>query len=224
VSVTSSGTGDAHIESVRGPLVVTDTGRGDIAIAEVESPQAECVLHGSGDLVLGSGRIARLRAVTDGSGDLTGGVEIGDGELIAAGSGDIRVARVSGALRRRASGSGDILVGQATAAAGTGAGTAEGKATARSGPDYTSDVLTAAFVLAVAVAVWRTVRRHGGLAAPGGWFAPRRPAPPGDAAVIALCETLARLERRVGLVEGYVTSREFELQKSFRELNPGREA
>jgi hypothetical protein len=77
-------------------------------------------------------------------------------------------------------------------------------------------------VLGVLIAVWRTISRNGGLAAVSRRFpASAPPAAPSHPGVIALCDLLASLERRLARVEIHVTSREFELNRKFRDIDAG---
>jgi hypothetical protein len=68
--------------------------------------------------------------------------------------------------------------------------------------------------------VWRIVRRGGGIA--GLRSAGRQPGPgaPLHPGVVAVCDIMARLEQRLGRLETYVTTREFDLNRKFREMGP----
>ncbi|MEJ0049113.1 MAG: hypothetical protein WDN04_25610 [Rhodospirillales bacterium] len=69
-------------------------------------------------------------------------------------------------------------------------------------------------------AIWRTVQRNGGLAQLQNRFrSSGEPAQPTHPGVIAVRDTISRLESRLARVEGYVTTREFDLQRKFRELD-----
>jgi hypothetical protein len=84
-------------------------------------------------------------------------------------------------------------------------------------------VLAGMVVLGVLIAVWRTVMRNGGPNVLRDRFhSSTTPAAPRDPGVIALCELMASLERRLARVEIHVTSREFDLNRKFREIDAGR--
>jgi hypothetical protein len=78
-------------------------------------------------------------------------------------------------------------------------------------------------VIGLLFAAWRTISRNGGIAGLRRKFpnnaAPAVPTHPG---VLALCDLLATLERRLAKVETHVTSREFDLNRKFREIDAGR--
>ncbi len=75
-------------------------------------------------------------------------------------------------------------------------------------------LVMAAVVAVTLFLVWRIVRR-GAFGARGGRSAPDRPLHPG---VVAVSEAMSRLEQRLGRMESYVTTREFDLNRKFRDL------
>ncbi len=81
---------------------------------------------------------------------------------------------------------------------------------------YMLHVLTVLVVGIVLFISYRIIRRAGGVSG-----LRRRagvPDAPTDPGVLALCETMTRLDQRLGRLEGYVTTREFDLNRKFREL------
>jgi hypothetical protein len=81
---------------------------------------------------------------------------------------------------------------------------------ANAGHDFMHFLMFVAVCVMVFI-IWRIVRRGGGRTAPPQAGMPH----PG---VVAVTETLKRIEERLGRVEGYVTSREFDLQQKFKKL------
>jgi hypothetical protein len=77
--------------------------------------------------------------------------------------------------------------------------------------------IAAVLVLVVAYFIWRTVARNGGWRAIGsGAGQSAQSTHPG---VLAVRDSLTRLDGRLAQVEHYVTSREFDLQRKFRDLD-----
>ena len=79
-------------------------------------------------------------------------------------------------------------------------------------------------VLGMVVVLWRTINKNGGLAALRTKFAasgPSAPADPSHPGVVALCDLIGNLERRLARVEMHVTSREFDLNRKFRDIEAG---
>ena len=70
---------------------------------------------------------------------------------------------------------------------------------------------------------WRILSRNGRLGRAFGnrGSANAAPAAPRDPGVIALCDLMVGLDRRLARVETHVTSREFELNRKFREIDAG---
>ena len=90
--------------------------------------------------------------------------------------------------------------------------------TDHSGHSGFHDFLAGLVVLGLIYGGWRIFRGRGGKGAvPNG-----APAAPTDPGVVALCSLLAGLERRLAQVETHVTSREFELNRKFRDIEAGR--
>jgi hypothetical protein len=83
-------------------------------------------------------------------------------------------------------------------------------------------VVAGLMVLGLLVALWRTIARHGGVARfarPGGRPESGGAPAPRHAGVIAVCDKIAELEKRLARVEIHVTSREFDLNRKFREID-----
>ena len=76
------------------------------------------------------------------------------------------------------------------------------------------------FAVLVLFICWRIVRRAGGLSGLRRQWRGGGAATPSHPAVLALGETMTRLEQRLGRLESYVTTREFDLTRKFREMGP----
>jgi hypothetical protein len=226
-----TGNGDVKIPELNGVLHVRQSGAGDLAIGAINSPAADLALQASGDTAIGRGSIGALRARISSSGDLVVAATAATADLSATGGGDIRVAEVTGPVQRHTGGGSSI----STSASGLerfGVGkianmvslsddngdiqTVGGHHRKHSDSGF-KHVLAGMFVLFVLFLVWRMARRRGGLAAVGNSLrgGPSQPTHPG---VIAVRDALARLEPRLARVEGFVTEREFELNRKFRDL------
>lgn len=226
-----SGSGDVKLHEVRGTLNVQQHGSGDLVVGGIDADSVDLSGTGSGDMLIGSGRITRLVARMAGSGDLAVAATVQDGEVSAVGGSDIKLGRVTGQLTRNASGGSDIYVGGSaiiTTVIGKIA-RALGDSDSDSAPASThhtnmsvhfGHLITGAFALAVLFIIWRIVQRRGGVAALRQQQRPRQAGAPTHPGVVAVGETMSRLEQRLGRVESYVTTREFDLQRKFRELGP----
>ena len=227
VTLSLSGSGDLKMKSLAGPLVLKKSGSGDVAIGSIAAGGVEVEDTGSGDVVLGGGSIGSLRVHLNGSSDFVTAATIRDAELSAHGGGDMRVGRVTGTVRRDASGGSEIRVGTSDTVSGIIADVADDISKSRN-PSHSVDAGTASMIghfLTIGIVgfliyfIYRIVRRSGGLSVMRRQrAAPATPAAPTNPGVVALCEALARVEQRLGRVEAYVTSREFDLQQKFREM------
>ncbi len=223
-TVEMTGDGDVRLAGVSGALVLTHHGNGDFAAGHIDGPSADIDSSGSGDLLIGEGSVGRLSAQLHGDGGLGVAATVRDARVTASGGGDVKLGRVTGTLNRDASGGSDIYVGGPDLV-----DTIIGKvAKAITVGDrqtvivHNANTESGHFFTVVAVGImafilWRIVRRRG---VPPALGRARRPASgqPASPAVAAVCDTLARVEARLGMVEQYVTSREFELQQKFRKL------
>ncbi len=229
-SLDMTGSGDLQIGHLSGPLSLRHRGSGDLKLGAADSPSVSIDSAGSGDTTIGRGTIGNLNAHITGSGDLTVAASVASGEVAASGGGDVKLSQVTGALSRSASGGSDITVdgqgsdGQEGASDGTDrVGRSSGESSTTRGhtirvhPNWPTHLFTAAAVALMLYVVWRLVRRAGGVAALTG-RSNRTPAGPLHPGVLAVTETLTRLEQRLGRLEGYVTTREFDLNRKFREL------
>jgi hypothetical protein len=244
-TVNSSSNGDVRISDLKGVLHSRQVGSGDLIIGHITAGSADISLTSDGDAVIGKGRIGALRADLSGGGDLAAAATVDTADLNATGGGDIRIARVTGPVQRHASGgssistnglglSGSLLSKLASVGTAdiTGSGTLN-----ITGDDGSTDIVIGGgshhgsnafghFVTFVAIlfllfVIWRAVQRRGGFAtvksqiraskAGGG-----EPTHPG---VIAIRDKLAELDAKLARVESYVTNREFELHRKFRELD-----
>jgi hypothetical protein len=231
------GSGTVKLFRLDGSLKVGQHGSGDLAIAHIEAGSADFEMASSGDTVVAGGHIGALNVRTMGSGDFAMAQgSIGAANLEAAGGGDIRVPHVDGPLSRHAFGGSSILVGDRNGLGGDAMRKlSESVAAADSdGQDHGLHVrlgnhasgaghfFAGIVVVGLLIAVWRTVRRNGGLPSlPRRFAAGTAPAAPSHPGVIALCDLLAGLERRLARVEIHVTSREFELNRKFRDIDAG---
>lgn len=237
--VSITGSGDARLGHVNGPLNIDIHGSGDVVVGSISSQQAQVSSDGSGDILIGAGDIHTLSAHMHGSGNLSAAAQVQDAELQASGGSDIKLARVTGNVSRDASEGGSIkldesgleamvlakisdVVADADAHANnpvvinlhTHHHHGDGDSTSSSGHFFSTII-----VLIIAWMVFSTLRKNGAFARMqtrfGGAPAQAAPMHPGVAAVRA---SLGRLEDRLAKVEGYVTSREFDLQQKFRDL------
>jgi hypothetical protein len=134
----------------------------------------------------------------------------------AYGGGDVKLGVVTGTMHRSSGDGSDVIVGGPAVVdtvigkVAHAIGTGNDHVVVHSGPGA-GHVLTILAVGVMAFIVWRMKRRGAFRAAPP----PPSVVHPG---VIAVTETLRRVEERLGRVEGYVTSREFDLQQKFRKL------
>ncbi len=239
-SINSGGNGDIRIGEVTGPLQSRQTSSGDLVIGRISSSAVDMTQDSSGDAVIGPGTVGALRAALSGSGDLAVAATVDTADLSATGGGDIHVARVTGDVQRHASG------GSSISTTGLGVGGAllsklsqintsdsDGDTTIHvngsdvvighghgGGSGFVHFLAFAAFLFLIYV-MWRAVQRRGGVASvrnslrPGSGGA-GQPTHPG---VIAVRDKLAELDAKLARVETYVTNREFDLHRKFRELD-----
>jgi len=238
-----AGSGTVKLYHMAGPFKFTQHGSGDLAIAHIESPAAQFEGAGSGDTVIAGGHIGALQVRLYGSGDFAMAGAVDTADLEATGGGDIRIPQATGLVTRHANGGSDILVGGANGLAssamkrlsdsladhdddGVDGDTVHAAVTGRHVSDGGTvvHVLAGVMVLGLLVALWRTIARNGGVArlsrqgvGHGAGTAPL----PRHAGVIAVCDKIAELEKRLARVEIHVTSREFDLNRKFREIDAG---
>ena len=211
-TLTVAGSGTTRLRSLHGPLSVQQMGSGDITVGSIETDSASIDAHGSGDMAIGPGHIGSLHARLAGSDDLAVAAVVRDADVEARGGGDVKLTRVTGALRRDASGGSDVTVGGSSKIASHARGR-HVDITMGDGSSVVTHVLTAAFLVLVAFICWRIIRRgRRGVAQRSAGGAPT------NTAVLALGETMTRLDQRLGKMESYVTTREFDLNRKFREL------
>jgi hypothetical protein len=221
-----AGSGDVRIKQVSGPLNSRQIGSGDLVIGAIESDAASLEATGSGDALIGSGHIGNLHGRFSGSSDLAVAATVGNADVEAFGGSDIKLGHVTGTLTKHASGGSDIIVGGSStidhiiSQVARNIGNADPEMHAR----YTSrssgfgHFLTFAFVLLVLYISFRIIKRGGGLGGLRTTFRSGPPPGPSHPGVLALCERMTQLDQRLGRLEGYVTTREFDLNRKFREL------
>ena len=226
-SLQLTGGGDARLAGLRGPLSVWHTGSGDLAIGAIDTQAVDLENSGSGDTLIGGGTIGALHVRMMGSGDLAIAATVAGGEVSASGGGDVKLGQVTGALARSASGGSDIVVGGPAVVDGIVADIAKAvgqdddlsgrhsKTYSLQTPPILTHLVMAAVVGVTLLLIWRIVRRNGGFGRRGGPVLPDKPLHPG---VMAVADALARLDQRLGSLESYVTTREFELNRKFRDL------
>jgi hypothetical protein len=233
-----TGSGGAKLLHVGGILHAILNGSGDLAVTSISAPAADIATAGSGEISIGEGNISALRASTNGSGDITVAAHVDAADLQASGGGDMKLANVTGVVKRSATGGSSIHIG----------GSAMDLDSLRNlkippippippipalptinlstddWPDQSSHHSSHGFahfiagilVLVLIYFIWRAVQRRG---------MPNFATPTGSATtashpgVLAIRDTLSRLEGRLAQVETYVTSREFDLQRKFRDLD-----
>jgi hypothetical protein len=210
-----SGSGDVRLASVAGAIVLKHSGSGDLAVGHIEAPVVSVESTGSGDMLFGSGSVGTLAARMQGDGDLAIAAPVHDADVNAFGGGDVKLGAVTGTLHRNSGDGSDIIIG-GPALVDTIIGkvaqsisVSEGHtvSTPSGGGQFFHFVL---FAIAAFI-VWRLISRRNSIV--------RRPA--GTAihpGVAAITEKLKSVEDRLGRVEGYVTSREFDLQQKFKKL------
>ena len=234
-----AGSGTVKLLNMEGPLKYQQHGSGDLAIANISSPAVQIASAGSGDVVIAGGHIGALQVHVYGSGDFAMSGTLDTADLLAAGGGDIRIPQPTGTLQRRAIGGSSISVGAGGGIASSAmqrlsqslasdddddGDSAAHASSSHDGGNGFHHFLAGLVVLGLLAALWRTLARNGGAAALGRRFAPQggAPAAPRDPGVIALCELMSSLERRLARVEIHVTSKEFDLNRKFREIDAGR--
>jgi hypothetical protein len=244
-NLNSNGNGDIRIASLNGLLHSRQSGSGDLIIGQIASPAVDITQFGSGDAVLGRGSIGALRAELTSSGDLAVAATVGTADLNASGGGDIHIAHVSGPVTRHASGGSSIHTSGLGATSSLLSKLASVGTTTITGPDgqtiHISDddngtnisidshghgsglghFLAGVAVLFLLVVVWRAIQRRGGIDVVTSQIRARRgpPGQPTHPGVIAVRDKLAELEAKLARVESYVTNREFDLHRKFRELD-----
>jgi hypothetical protein len=230
--IVMSGNGDVKIPQLNGPLHVRQSGAGDLVIGQIATPAIDLDMDGSGDVAIGRGAIGVLHARVSASGDLTVAATAQTADLSATGGGDIRVAEVTGAVQRHSSG-GSTISTNSSGLERLGVGKLASIAAASDDDDGGTRVVVrhgrggsgaghffaGLVVLVILFLIYRTVQRRGGMAAVTNSFRGgpglAQPTHPG---VIAVRDTMTRLEARLARVEGYVTEREFDLHRKFRDL------
>jgi hypothetical protein len=218
-----TGSGDVRLGSLDGTLTLKHEGNGDLAVGRIAAGTVTIDSTGSGDMLFGRGSIGTLIAHLQGNGDLGVAADVHDGDVRAHGGGDVKLGKVTGTLNRANGDNSDIYVGGSeiidTIVADVAKQVANSKSNGKSvhSHDSTGAHLLVVLLLGiVAFIAWRILRRPGGISALRGGRS--RPAAPTHPGVVALCEKMARMEERLGRVEGYVTSREFDLHQKFRNL------
>jgi len=211
-----TGSGEVRLGSVAGALVLKHHGSGDLAVGHVSVSVLEVESTGSGDMLIGAGNVGTLSVHMQGDGDLAVAAPVHDADISAYGGGDVKLGVVTGTMHRSSGDGSDVIVG-GPAVVNTvigkvahAIGTGNDHTVTRSGPG-SGHFLTILAVGVMAFIVWRMKRRGAFRASPP----PPSVMHPGVAAVT---DTLRRVEERLGRVEGYVTSREFDLQQKFRKL------
>jgi hypothetical protein len=233
VALNSDASGSIRIRELDGTLQTHLNGSGDLVIGTIHAGAADITIDSSGDAVIGKGTIADLHARLSGSGDLVVAATAVNADLEASGGGDIKIAHVTGNERKSASGSSSISVlnsdlaqlgigklAQVVADSDDSDGTTVHMGRSHDDGGGFVHFLAGIAVLVILFVIWRTVQRNGGVAQLQNRFrGPGQPAQPTHPGVIAVRDTIGRLEQRLARVEGYVTTREFDLQRKFRELD-----
>ena len=225
-TVVMNGNGNVHMNAVHGPLTLRQVGSGDLVAGSVQGGDVIIEGNGSGDVLLGAGHIESLQAQMNGSGDLSIAASIRDATVNMRGGGDAKLGPVSGTLNQTASDDSSIMVLDAAHAKAVddqiarkvGSGRHAAVHLGSHGLTDLKHFLSFAFAVLVLFICWRIVRRAGGLSGLRQHWRGGNVAAPSNPAVLALGETMMRLEQRLGRLESYVTTREFDLTRKFREL------
>ena len=246
LTLTVHGSGDASVKQVHGAANIEIAGSGgvtianaaalihaklygsgDLGVGEIAAPAADVEIGGSGDITLGGGNIGALKAQVSGGGDLSVAARIGTADLHATGGSDISLNGPVSAIKRDATGGSSITVGGKS----TGSSRHSSGMNSRDNDDGDNDtdttvnihgshhIFSGILVLVLLFFAWRTVQRNGGWAALRARTASPTNAPPSHPGVLAIRDALGRVEAKLARVENYVTSREFELHRKFRELD-----
>jgi hypothetical protein len=244
-NLNSNGNGDIHITQLFGLLHSRQAGSGDLVIGQIAAPAVDITQFGSGDAVIGKGNIGALRAELTSSGDLAVAAGVATADLSASGGGDIHIAHVSGPVTRHASGGSSIhtsslgstgsLLNKLASVGTTTITGANGQTINISDDDNGTNItidshghgsgvghfLAGIAVLFLLVVAWRAIQRRGGIDVVSSQIRARRgpPGQPTHPGVIAVRDKLAELETKLARVESYVTNREFDLHRKFRELD-----
>ncbi len=244
-----TGSGDVKLARVQGALHTHSSGSGELEIGSITSPAADILIEGSGDVTIGGGTIGALRAQSNASGDLTVAAQVVAADLQASGGGDMKLSNVTGVAKRHASGGSDITVGGSAtdvdsltqlknlqnldqlqdlkqlkaldALKGLSINLSDDDSPHHSTHHNDGGAffhfIAGVVVLVLLYFAWRTVQRN------GGWGAVQNrvtsPGGPSHPGVQAVRDTLSRLDGRLAQVETYVTTREFDLQRKFRDLD-----
>jgi hypothetical protein len=209
-----TGSGDVRLASVSGMLILKHHGSGDLAVGHIDAAVMQVESTGSGDMLVGAGNIGTLSVRMQGDGDLAVAATVANADISAHGGGDVKLGVVTGTLHRSSGDGSDIIVGGPAVVNTVIGKVAHAIGTGHQEVSYSSNgfghFLTLLVIALGVFIAWRMVRR-GRLraAAPAGVIHP---------GVVAVTDTLRRVEERLGRVEGYVTSREFDLQQKFRKL------
>jgi hypothetical protein len=221
--LTLSGSGDVKMAGVNGALTIRSSGSGDLAIGSIEATAVDVQGSGHGDILIGGGTIGSLNVRLNGSGDFATAASSREAVLSAHGGGDMRVGPVAHVIQRDSGGGSEIHIGSSELVSAVIADVAHAIGSSESSGhhgsvSHSSDgehILTLLVLGFFAYLIFRIVRRPGGVRRAS---QAQAAAAPTHAGVVALCESLARTEQRLGRVEAYVTSREFDLQQKFREM------
>jgi hypothetical protein len=213
-----TGSGDVRLGSVAGELILKHHGSGDLAVGHIEAPVVSIESTGSGDMLIGAGSVGTLAAHMQGDGDLAVAAPVHDADISAYGGGDVKLGAVTGTMHRNSGDGSDIIIGGPAlvntiigkVAHSISTGEGHSNSTSSGGAHFFHFLLFAigAFI------VWRLIRRRGTISRATQQSATGQMHP----GVAAITEKLRHVEERLGRVEGYVTSREFDLQQKFKNL------
>lgn len=227
--LSSSSNGSIRLRHLDGMLHAQLNGSGDAVIGTINASAVDVTSNASGDTMIGKGNIGALHAVLHGSGDLVVAATVQTADLAAYASGDIKVARVLGTVHKDANGSATISVmnsdlaeygiGKLAQVAVDDDDKHSGSRMNHSpGPGF-GHFLAGVAALVMLFVIWRTIQRNGGLNSLRARYQAGNTPQPSHPGVLAVRDTITRLEGRLARVEGYVTTREFDLQRKFRELD-----
>ncbi len=109
LDATLTGSGDAHLATVTGPVNATLSARGDLDIDAAAAPSSNLTLNGEGDVNVSAGSLGALTATLSHDGDLHV-PQTGSATLMLTGDGDVDIDQIHGNLKATLTSDGDLSV------------------------------------------------------------------------------------------------------------------
>lgn len=110
LNIGASSSGNIRVLKVSGPIHVSTSGSGDIAIAQADTKAVAVQASGSAAFKIGVGQIDQLTVESSGSSEVSLGTTVGNAAVETSGSGNVTIKRVTGHLAQNTSGSGEVTV------------------------------------------------------------------------------------------------------------------